>query len=132
MKRRSSTTAAPAAIDRTLDNTQYSVIAGVAEELDAIEDIQTAIDDGTLDNMLNIINMEVATGAEGTDAVWDGTTLTVPKGDTGEKGDAGNDGNNGGNGLTPNYEFTYNPSTGDLEYTLTNYSDINDLTIQEW
>lgn len=34
-----------------------------------------------------ILNMQVATGDPGTDALWDGETLTIPRGDKGDKGD---------------------------------------------
>ena len=33
-----------------------------------------------------IFGMDVATGAQGTSVVWDGTTLTIPRGDTGPQG----------------------------------------------
>jgi len=79
------------AVDREIDS-KYDVVRSVAEQIGAIEDINTAITDGTLANMLNIINMTVATGAPGSNVTWDGTTLTVPKGDTGADGQDGQDG----------------------------------------
>jgi len=121
------------AVDREIDS-KYDVIASVAAQIGAIEDINAAIADGTLDNMLNIINMMVATGPEGSSVTWDGTTLTVPRGDTGAKGDTGD---NGLNGVTPNYAFTYDPNTGLLSYELASYEDLNtgnvsSTFIEEW
>ena len=49
-------------------------------------------------------------------------TLTIPRGVPGV---------NGENGLTPNYEFTYNEATGDLEYAMTGYTTETDVVIEE-
>jgi len=108
-------------IDREI-NSKYDTIAKVSEQIDAIAAINEAIEDGTLGNAIAITGMQVATGDEGSNTTWDGTTLTVPRGDTGVKGDTGD---NGLNGVTPNYEFTYDPNTGLLGYELVSYVDIN-------
>jgi len=109
------------ALNRNIDS-KYDVILEVSKKISEIEDINAAIEDGTLDNMLNIINMLVATGEPGTEVTWDGTTLTVPRGDAGATGEQGSAGYNG---LTPNYEFTYNSTSGMLGYELANYTDVN-------
>lgn len=109
------------ALDRSIES-KYDVIASVAENVDKIESIGTAIQDGTLDNITNIVNMNVATGDAGTQAEWDGITLTVPRGDRGLRGDTGEDGLNG---LTPNVEFSYNAGTGYIEATITGYTNVN-------
>jgi len=109
------------AVDREIDS-KYDVIAKVSEQIDAIEAINAAIEDGTLDDAIAITGMQVSTGDEGSDTTWDGTTLTVPRGDTGARGAKGDDGLNG---VTPNYEFTYDPATGLLGYELISYVDIN-------
>ena len=109
------------AVDREIDS-KYDVIKSVSEQIAAIEDINAAIADGTLVNMLDIINMVVATGAEGTNATWDGTTLTVPRGDTGATGATGAQ---GFNGVTPRYEFMYNETSGNLEYEEVGFVNLN-------
>ena len=115
------------ALDRNIDS-KYDVIKAVYDELGSIEDIGTAIEDGTLDDILAILGMTVATGPEGSSATWDGITLTVPRGDTGAQGDKGDA---GFDGLTPNYEFIYNPVSGVLSYELVSYTDINTNTVSD-
>lgn len=46
-----------------------------------------------------ILGMDVATGAQGTSVVWDGTTLTIPRGDTGLQGIQGVQGEVGPQGI---------------------------------
>ena len=109
------------ALDRNIES-KYDVIANIAENMDKIESIGTAIQDGTLDDITNIVDMDVVTGEAGTEAEWDGTTLTIPRGDRGLRGATGEDGQNG---LTPNIEFTYNDSTGFIEATVNGYTNVN-------
>ena len=52
----------------------------------------------------------------------DTITFKIPQGAIGA---------NGTNGLTPNYEFTYNEVTGDLEYNLLGYTSNSEPSIQE-
>lgn len=112
------------ALDRTIDS-KYDVVKAVYDELGSIESINTAIVDGTLNNMLALLGMQVATGPEGSSATWDGTTLTIPRGDVGLQGESGL------NGLTPNYDFVYNPGSGILSYELVSYTDINTGTVSD-
>lgn len=130
------------AITREIDS-KYDVVKSVSEKLEELEKISDAIDDGSFEDATNIVNMEVVTGAEGTEATWDGTTLTIPKGDQGIQGIQGDDGYtpvkgvdyvdgiNGADGVIPELEFSYNATTGDLEYNVVGYLTL-DTTLKEW
>ena len=63
--------------------------------------------------------------------------IAGPQGPQGIQGPAGVDGIHGvdgNNGLTPLYEFTYNETTGNLEYNLIGYTDENGpiINTEEW
>lgn len=165
------------AITREIDS-KYDNVKIVADNIADIDAIVAAINDGSFGDATAVINMVVATGAEGSSATWDGTTLTIPKGDTGDdltlvgivnngngtmtltfsdgtvhttedltgdtgaqgiqgdtgvQGNAGSAGIPGTNGYTPTIVFSYNETTGDLEYTITyDYDSGNPLTDEEW
>lgn len=104
------------AISREIDS-KYDVVKQVAAKLPEIDELITS-----LNAALDFTGITVVGGEVGS---WDPTTkvLTVPtvKGDTGATGVAGADGLNGVdgvNGLTPNIQFSVDPS-GDLQYEIT-------------
>lgn len=66
------------------------------------------------------------TGLSGTNGI-DGID-----GATGPQGPIGATGATGDNGLSPNYEFQYNASNGNLEYRLTGWSYEQTPSIEEW
>jgi len=107
------------AIDQTIDS-RYEVIEEVSKYLDQIQYIN---DEGiaeltaTLNEALDFTGITVVTG---TVPDWNAETkvLTVPV-EKGDKGDPGLDGVDGTNGLTPQVEFSYNSTTGNLEYEVT-------------
>lgn len=73
-------------------------------------------------NTINVVTLDA--GELVTIDVTDDTiTFGIPKG---VAGSAGVD------GMTPQYEFVYNETTGDLEYTLTGYIPSTDVTSGEW
>lgn len=99
-------------ITREIDS-KYDNIKLVAENILDIDSISAAIADGSLANAINIANMVVSQGLEGTLPVWDGTTLTIPKGDTGASGLDGVDAptistivKTSSNGLTDTYTIS--------------------------
>jgi len=73
------------AIAKQIDS-KYDNVVTVADNIDDVTVLATAIDNGDLAAAANIANMEVATGPEGSVADWDGTTLTIPVGATGVQG----------------------------------------------
>ena len=107
------------AIDQKIDS-RYEVVEAVSEHLDAIQYIaDNGIDElvATLNEALDFTGITVVTG---TPASWDAVNkiLTVPT-EKGDKGDPGVDGVDGQDGLTPQVVFSYNSSTGNLEYEVT-------------
>lgn len=164
------------AINREIDS-RYDNVKIVADNIADIDAIVAAINDGSFGDATSIINMVVATGTEGSSATWDGTTLTIPKGDTGDdltltsivnngngtitltfsdgtvhttedltgdtgpqgvqgvqgiQGVQGAAGINGLNGYTPIITFSYNETTGDLEYDITYDDTTGSEQVEEW
>ena len=72
-------------ITREIDS-KYDVIKTVSEVIDDVETLANAVDDGSFADAVSIVDMVVATGPEGSSVTWDGTTLTIPVGDTGTTG----------------------------------------------
>lgn len=89
-RRTSSLTNFSVAMSREIGS-QYDDVKLVADNILDIQSISAAIADGTLTDAINISNMVVAEGPEGSSPTWDGTTLTIPKGTTGDTGSAGAD-----------------------------------------
>jgi hypothetical protein len=85
-------------------------------------------DSGT--NTLTFYNAQGATGATGSQGIQGVQGI---QGEQGIQGVAGANGVNGENGKTPLYSFSYNDVTGDLEYTLTGYNDLETTqSVTEW
>jgi hypothetical protein len=117
---------------------EVETVAGKSAEIDVIN---TNIGDinNVATNMSSILNgVDVVTNldanattlnpGDSATATLVGSTiqLGVPKGADGV------DGTNGSDGLTPQYSFSYNSSTGDLEVNVDNYVPISETDIQEW
>lgn len=107
------------AIDQKIDS-RYEVIEAVSKYLDQIQYISdTGISEltATLNEALDFTGITVVTGDTPS---WDAETkvLTIPV-EKGDKGDAGQDGADGADGLTPQIEFSYDSTTGNLEYEVT-------------
>lgn len=67
---------------------KYDTVKLVADNIEGVESLVAAINDGSFAKAVELGEMVVVTGVAGTEASWDGTTLTIPRGD---KGDAGAD-----------------------------------------
>ena len=112
------------AISREIDS-KYDVVKQVAAKLPEIEQIAGEDIDELITSLNAALDFTGITVVGGKVGSWDPATkvLTVPtvKGDTGSTGVAGADGLNGVdgvNGLTPNIQFSVDPS-GDLQYEIT-------------
>ena len=76
----------------------------------------------------------VANGYSDSEGAWL-ASLVGDDGEDGTDGTDGTDGNNGANGvdgMTPQYEFTYDEATGNLEYELTGYIPSTEIPSSEW
>ena len=118
---------AGSAITREIDS-KYDVIKEVSLHLDEIAEILDMDLATLLAELQEVADFEGLTVISGEDAGWDAVNkiLTVPT----VKGEPGS---NGYNGLTPLYEFTYNSTTGNLEYSLVGYADehSSELAVKE-
>jgi collagen type VII alpha len=86
--RRSSLDSVNVAIAAKIDS-KYDHVELVSDNIADVVILSTAITNGDLTNAINITNMVVAVGTEGSVATWDGTTLTIPVGATGSTGTTG-------------------------------------------
>ena len=80
-------------------DSKYDKVATVSDSITDVVKLSTAITNGDLASAINITNMTVVAGLVGSNATWDGTTLTVPTGLTGSTGLTGVQGMQGETGL---------------------------------
>jgi len=110
---------------------KYDVIKAVKDKLPDIDKINSEDIDGLINSLNDAKDFTGINVVAGDSASFDPDTktITVPtiKGDTGPQGQAGIngkdgiDGRNGLDGKTPIIAFSYNATTGDLEYEVTGY-----------
>lgn len=137
-------------------NSKYDVVKSVADKIDDVEIVagldlaSTADAIVDLNAQLDAIEAEIAAGAMKGDTGEQGPVgpqgpigpagpqglqgvpgMAGAKGAKGDRGTAGVDGVNGYNGLTPIVSFSYNETTGDLEYTVS-YQEIGTSIDEEW
>ena len=135
-------------------------IARVATELNSNDNIETVGSDLSLgvNSEIRRVNLQssrisiVASNIQSiidTANIQDATVVYVPLQSTAQgyvewnkissvitfgipQGVQGANGANGLNGLTPNYIFSYNSTTGNLEYSLSGYTNETNIAIEEW
>lgn len=78
------------------------------------------------------LDFYVSAGAKGEKGDTGATGQRGIQGIQGIQGVRGQAGVNGNDGKTPLYEFSYNETTGDLEYSLVSYANISTAPIEEW
>lgn len=129
MRLKSQLTSPTVAVDRNVNNTDMDAIRSVNAHIDEIAALgsEETLEDiallasfdfdtllATVDTIDNLTVRVVETLSPGQSAtaelVGSEIQLRIPKGDS---------------GVTPQYEFVYNPTSGNLECTLTGYIDIN-------
>ena len=113
------------AVNREIDSA-YDAVLEVRDNLDKINEVVNLDLASLLVELQDAADFRGLTVVPGEVASWDSVNkvLTVPTVE-GARGERGFD------GKTPLYEFTYNSTTGNLEYILTGYASIND-EVEEW
>lgn len=146
MRRKSLFSAPASAVDREVPNSVLDKIDVINANMDHIEALGTP---ETVEDMAALADLDFSSVLQAASEINNLTvvvTETLPAGQPAEAVLVGNQlqlklpaGHDGLNGVTPEYEFTYNPATGDLEYELVRYIDLTtgnttDLIneIKEW
>ena len=147
MKLRSQLTAPTVAVDRNINNSSLDIISSVNAHIAEIEAIGTT---EVLADIATVAGIDFGPVLAGVDTINNLTVTVVETLPSGSVASAtlvgseiqlripkGLDGTNGIDGLTPQYEFVYVPSTGNLEYNLIGYIDRDTVLtavngIKEW
>jgi len=105
----------------------YDDIKEIIENLNIIKDVNSIDYQALLDSLNEAKDFTGITVVSGTPASFDPVTkvITIPT----VKGDIGEQGAKGLTGLTPIIELTYNPYTGDIDYTTAGYEAIDGTRI---
>lgn len=129
MRIKSQLTSPKVAVDRNVDNSTVDAISQINNNM---PELLKLTDDDVLLDISTLADYDFTKLTAQIDAISNLTVRVVETLSVGQLAEAELVGNElqlslprGYDGVTPQYEFTYNSGTGDLEYELTGYIDVN-------